>query len=238
MASSSRSSSSKPPPPSILDSLLALPATVARSPRLHLVLLRSLLLLLLLGAAAGLSSTAYFVLYFTWGRVPAFNGPLELTYGSPNHPPHASVALPATGHWRPGQPYDVFVELDCPLTKANVGLGNFMVGLDILPDGGGNVKNPAPLYSATRSALLTPPPVLSPAKLLPLVWGTPSRTVRLPLLGSVILDDGSKGRRAGRVTVWVGREDGWRGAGKSGGLGEVHTTGARLVIQGRLSGLR
>lgn len=226
--------------PSAFASLLALPVTVARSPRIHLVLLRSLLILLLLGAAAGLSSTSYFVLYFTWARVPSFSEPLELTYGSPNHPPHGSVILPVTGLWRPGQAYDVSVELDCPLTAANIALGNFMVGLDVLP-----VASPTPLYSATRSGLLTPPPVLSPANLLPLVWGTSQRTVRLTLLNNVILDDGRK-QRAGRVTVWVGREDGWRGAsgnvlskGTFEGAGrELHTTGARIVIQGRLSGLR
>jgi len=224
--------------PSAFGALLALPYTLVTSPSLQLLLLRSLLVVLLLGAAAGLSSTSYFVLYFTWGRVPSFSAPLALTYGSPGHPPHATVVLPAAGHWRPKQAYDLFVELDCPLTAANVHLGNFMVGIDVLSaSSGSKLSTSSPLYSATRSSLLTPPPILSPANMLPLFWGTPTRTIRLPLLTNVLLDDG-RGQRAGRVTVWVGREDGWRGADADGGGRELHTTGGRLVIRGRLSGLR
>lgn len=218
--------------PSAFASFLALPYTLLSSPKLHVVALRLLLASLLALAAVGLSSTSYFVLYFTWGRVPSFSAPLGLTYGSPGHPPHATVVLPAN-HWRPNQPYDVVVELDCPLSADNVALGNFMVHVDVFPAGAKTA-----LASASQATLLTPPPALSPKHVLPLVWGVPSRTLRLPLLEGVVLADSRKAKVADRITVWVGREDGW-GLGSNGDGGrEVVTTGARLVIRGRLSGLR
>lgn len=224
---------SSAPPTQAFPLFLRTPLTLVQSPRLHLLLLRLLLLLFLGLSALALSTSAYFVLYFTWGRVPPFETPLSLIYGTPGKAAHADVLLPTKGHLRPGQAYDLIVQLDCPLTADNLALGNFMVHLNVFssssssgPKGG----RPTLMQAKSVSTLLIPPPTLSPANVLPLVWSVPTRTLSLPVLENVVLVDGKQ--EAGRVGVWVGREDGW------GGGREVSTTGARLIVRGRLTGLR